>query len=114
MFFRTEYGPASNVTFSCWERTIAYMVTISENLCVNDGGYALDYYTGLTYNLNETGAFVLRQLIEGIPPIQIIQTLEDKYGASHETATTDFNDFIQQLANLKLLKPSEALPDDSM
>jgi hypothetical protein len=114
MFFRTEYGPAFNVTFSCWERTIiAYMVTVSENLCVNDG-FVLDYYTGLTYNLNNTGAFVFKQLIESIPPIQIIQTLENKYGVSHETATIDLNDFILQLANFKLLKPSEALPDDSM
>jgi hypothetical protein len=100
--------------FTVDERSILFMANVSENLYVNGDGFVFDYYTGLTYDLNHTGAFVLKQLLDGIPPVQIIRALEKKYGTSHETATIDLNDFLQQLANFKLLKPSEALPDDSM
>ena len=90
------------------------MANVSENLYVNDNGFVFDYYTGLTYDVNHTGVFVIRQLLDSTPPAQIIRALEKKYGTSHETATIDLNDFLQQLADLNLFKPSETLPDDSM
>jgi len=101
-------------SFTADERSILFMANVSENLYVNDNGFVLDYYTGLTYNLNHTGTFILKQLLDVTPPVQIIRALEKKYGTSRDTAAIDLDDFLRQLAKLKLLKPSEALPDDSV
>ena len=88
------------------------MVNVSDSLYVNDSGFVFDYYTGLTYNLNHTGIFIIKQLLEGTPRAAIARTLETKYGISHEAAASDLDDFLQQLDSLKLLEPSEAPPDD--
>ncbi len=88
------------------------MVNVADNLYVNDGGFVFDYYTGFTYNLNHTGIFILKQLLKGTPRTVIARALETKYGISYETATSDLDDFLQQINNQKLLRPSEAPPDD--
>lgn len=90
------------------------MANVSQNLYINDNGFVFDYYTGLSYNLNPTGIFVLRQLLEGTPLAEITRALESKYNISHRTATSDLDDFLRQLSSLNLLRPSEALADDSM
>ena len=90
------------------------MISDRRSLYINDNGFVFDYATGFTYSLSHTGIFILKQLLEGIPLTDIIRALEKKYGISHGTATGDLNDFLQQLANLNLFKPSEALLDDSM
>ena len=90
------------------------MVDVSADLYVNDNGFVFDYCTGLTYNLNHTGIFILKQLLEGTPLAEITRALGNKYGISHGTAIGDLDDFLQQLASLNLYRPSEAPPDDSM
>ncbi len=85
------------------------MVIASDNLYINENGFVFDYRTGLTYAINHTGIFLLRQMLAGAPRPEIIHALEKKYGVNHETATSDLDDFLQQLSNLDLLnKPSEA------
>ncbi len=90
------------------------MANISQNVYVNDNGIVYDYYTGLTYSLNPTGIFILRQLLEATPVAEIPHALENKFGISRKTASSDLDDFLQQLSSLNLFRPSEALPDDSM
>ena len=90
------------------------MVDVSADLYVNDNGFVFDYCTGLTYSSNPTGAFILRQLLEGTPIAEITGALESEYGISHRTATSDMDDFLEQLSNLNLFTPDEALSDDSM
>jgi len=90
------------------------MANVSEKLYVDDNGFVFDYYTGLTYDLNPTGRFILRGLLEGTPLAEISRTLEDKYGINRRTASADIDDFLQQLSSLNLLRLKEALPDDSM
>ena len=82
---------------------------ISKNLYISDNGFIFDYDTGLTYGLNPTGVFTLRQLFEGNALAEITHTLENKYGISQRVVTSDIDDFLQQLSSLKLFRYSEAL-----
>ena len=84
------------------------MANVSDNLYINDSGFVFDYYTGLTYNLNHAGIFILNRLHEGAPPAVIARALETEYGIGHETATSDLDDFLKQLDSLDLFKPGEA------
>lgn len=85
------------------------MAIAFDNLYINENGFVFDHRTGLTYTVNHTGIFLLRQLLEGMPRAEIIHALGEKYDINHQTATGDFDDFLQQLVNFNLLdKPSEA------
>ena len=85
------------------------MAIAFDNLYINENGFVFDHRTGLTYAVNHTGIFLLRQLLDGIPRTEIIHALGEKYGINHQTATSDLDDFLKQLTNLNLLnKPSEA------
>jgi len=90
------------------------MAKVCENLYVNGNGFVFDYYGGQTYNLNPTGIFILRELLEGTPPAEITRTLENKYQIGYRTATSDVDDFLQQLSALGLFDSNGAKPDDSM
>jgi len=79
------------------------MADTKRNLHVYDNGFVFDSQGGLTYNLNQTGMFILRQLLAGTPPAEITRMLENKYQISRKVATSDLDDFLQQLSSLKLL-----------
>jgi len=81
-------------------------------LYVNNNGFVFDYQTGLTYHLNSTGTFVLRQLLEKTPLAEIRRTLQDEYHLDSRTAISDLDDFFQQLSSLNLLKPEEVPTND--
>ena len=88
------------------------MASSCPNLYINDNGFVFDYATGFTYSLNHTGILILKQLLEEIPLADINNALEKKYGISHETATSDLREFLQQLSSLNLFKSSEAASND--
>jgi len=88
--------------------------SVGHNLYVNGNGFVFDYYRGHTYNLNSTGTFILRELLEGTTPAEISRALENKYRISHRIAAGDIEDFLQQLSALDLFGSNGAQPHDSM
>ena len=75
-----------------------------ENLYISDKGFIFDYSTGLTYNLNPTGMFVLDKLLKEVPRDEILRSLQNRFGVDDKTAAIDVDDFLQQLSALNLLE----------
>jgi hypothetical protein len=90
------------------------MLTVSKNIYVNDNGFVFNFYTGLTYGLNQTGTFILKRLQERAPVPEIARGLEDAYGIGRKTVASDVDEFLQQLASLNLISRDGVLPNDSV
>ena len=84
-------------------------LAVSENLYVSESGFVFNYHTGETYILNTMGVFLLRQLIKGTPLAEISYALEKKDGISHRKATSDIDDFLEQLSSFNLLLRNKVL-----
>lgn len=54
--------------------------------------------------LNDSGAFLWRQLAEGKDKTAVIESLVNEYGISYDLALTDVEDFLRELADRKLLE----------
>lgn len=79
-------------------------------LALSDNGFLFDTWTGCTFTLNPTGTAVLRGLQQGLSPRQIGSQLATEFEVDMETATTDVNDFVHQLVELKVL--DDEVPHD--
>ena len=75
-----------------------------QKLYINTNGFVFDYQTGLTYRFNQTGIFILRQLLEGTSLAKIRRTLRKEYNIDSRTAKSDLDDFLQQLSGLNLIR----------
>ncbi len=55
-------------------------------------------------NLNETGAFLFRKMIDGTTREDLIKDLTDEYDVDVETATKDVDDFIEKVEKENLFE----------
>ncbi|MFI6040785.1 lasso peptide biosynthesis PqqD family chaperone [Nocardia sp. NPDC051321] len=77
----------------------------------DDGLALLDGDTGRYFDLNPTGALVLRVLLEGGTPADAARTLTIEYGIDLPTATRDVEDLLAELRAAHLLdEGKEPLP----
>jgi Coenzyme PQQ synthesis protein D (PqqD) len=63
----------------------------------DDGLVLLDERVGRYWQLNRTGAFVLRLLLDGATPHQVAQTLADRHAISAEQAAADVTALLAHL-----------------
>jgi hypothetical protein len=69
-----------------------------------DYGIALlDEDSGQYWNLNPTGALVLRTLLEGGTPAQAVQALTEEYAVDLDTASRDVDDLVGGLRSAGLV-----------
>ena len=54
--------------------------------------------------LNDSGAFLWRQLAEGKDKTAVIESLVNEYGIGYDLALTDVEEFLNELADRKLLE----------
>ncbi|MGH3799832.1 MAG: lasso peptide biosynthesis PqqD family chaperone [Pseudonocardiaceae bacterium] len=69
----------------------------------DDGVVLLDERAGRYWQLNRTGALVLRLLLDGATPHQIAQTLVDRHPVSTEQAAADVTALLERLHTAGLL-----------
>lgn len=69
----------------------------------DDGMVLLDERTGRYWQLNATGAVVLRKLLDGAAPHQIAQTLADRHAVSTEQAAADVAAVLERLGTAGLV-----------
>jgi hypothetical protein len=69
----------------------------------DDGLVLLDERAGRYWQLNPTGALVLRLLLNGATPHQIAHTLTDRHPVSTEQATADVTALLQRLHTAGLI-----------
>jgi Coenzyme PQQ synthesis protein D (PqqD) len=76
----------------------------------DDGLVLLDERAGRYWQLNPTGALVLRLLLEGVTPHQIAQTLADRHAVSTERAAADVAALLEHLHNAGLVAAAKEHP----
>ncbi|MGH4007938.1 MAG: lasso peptide biosynthesis PqqD family chaperone [Pseudonocardiaceae bacterium] len=69
----------------------------------DDGMVLLDERAGRYWQLNPTGALVLRMLLDGAAPHRVTQTLASRYTVSFEQAAADVADLLEQLHIARLV-----------
>lgn len=69
----------------------------------DDGLVLLDERAGRYWQLNRTGAHVLRLLLDGTTPHQAAQTLTDRHAVSSEQASADVSALLKRLHDAGLL-----------
>jgi hypothetical protein len=73
------------------DRIIQSEITLTEN------GFLFDHNSGLTYTLNETGAFIFHLADKGKQAYQILAPLMKEFDIDERTAQRDIDDFFRQL-----------------
>ncbi|NEE16319.1 lasso peptide biosynthesis PqqD family chaperone [Streptomyces sp. SID7499] len=69
----------------------------------DDGTVLLNERTGRYWQLNNTGAHVLRELLDGRPPAAIATALASRYGIDAQQAERDVSAVIERLRGSKLV-----------
>jgi len=69
----------------------------------DDGMVLLDERAGRYWQLNRTGAFIVRTLLEGSTPQEIAKTLAQQHGVSVEQVTADIAVLIERLQTAGLV-----------
>jgi hypothetical protein len=69
----------------------------------DDGAVLLDERAGRYWQLNSTGALVLRLLLDGVAPHHIAETLADRHTLSTEQTATDVAALLQHLPTAGLV-----------
>ena len=66
-------------------------------LAISEEGFIFDPETGSVFSANETGVFILKQLISGATAEEVIQRMVETFNAELERARVDFIEFVEQL-----------------
>ena len=75
-----------------------------------DGLVLLDERAGRYWQLNPTGALVLRLLLDGVTPSQVAQTLADRHAVSTERAAADVASLLEHLHTAGLVAVAKEHP----
>lgn len=74
------------------------------NVAVSENGFLFLPTTGESFTLNEIGKSILDYLKEGKSSEEILSNIVDNYDIESAIAERDFNDFINQLRNFRLVE----------
>lgn len=87
-------------------RTESGKITVSQAVTsrkTGDEAVILNLETSDYYSANETGTFIWDRLGEGQKPARIAEALAAEYGITEQQARQDTEDFIKDLARLKIV-----------
>lgn len=76
---------------------------IPSNLAISDSGFIFFPTTGETFTLNPIGSEILKLLKEGNDYDTVIESVVADYDVDRGSFERDFNDFLNQLKNFKLI-----------
>ena len=74
-----------------------------KDLAVSESGFLFDPYSGTTFNLNNTGKFVLQLLTDGKGIEEIEAGLRNKFEVGDEDLRSDIYEFVNLLKENHLL-----------
>lgn len=76
---------------------------IRTNVQINDNGFVFSYDLGTTFTSNRSGIEILKMLQQGFPKEKVKARMMELFGISETEFEKDFQDFLVQLRNLRLL-----------
>lgn len=68
-----------------------------KDLKINSKGFAFDSRTGNTYSINATGLFVINGMKSGMPYLQMICKMAERFDVDGATAVVDAENFLEEL-----------------
>ncbi|MDN3644824.1 PqqD family protein [Pontixanthobacter aestiaquae] len=71
---------------------------------VADGMSLMDIESGKYFHFDETGARIWKQMDGAMPVSELCEKLEKQFEVDTETCRTDTLEFLQELANMDLVK----------
>ena len=74
---------------------------------VEYGTALLDEDRGMYWNLNPTGALILRTLLDGGTVEQAVRALTDEYEVNRDSARRDVEELVRDLCSAELVEQSE-------
>lgn len=74
-----------------------------KDLAISESGFLFDPYSGTTFNLNNTGKFILQLIMEGKGIEEIEAALRDKFEVGAEDLQNDIYEFVNLLKENHLL-----------
>jgi len=78
-----------------------------ENLALSENGFLFDARTGNTFSLNKTGSFLLREMINGASPEELVDRMIEKFDVDFKVASRDVEQFLFRLKDLKVTEEDE-------
>ena len=87
-------------------RALLRWAAVYENLALSENGFLFNTRTGHTFSLNTTGTWVLRMLIEEVPPAELPARLVEAFDVDPATATRDVELFLFRLRDMDLTADS--------
>ena len=76
---------------------------IRNNVQIHDNGFVFCYDLGTTFTTNRSGVEILKMLQQGYDKERIRGRLTELFGLSEAAFEKDYQDFMVQLHNLRLL-----------
>jgi hypothetical protein len=76
---------------------------LRSNIRINDNGFVFAYDLGTTFTTNRTGVEILKLLQQGRPKEEIGVHVVRTFGITPLEFEKDYQDFLVQLKNLRLL-----------
>ncbi len=76
---------------------------IPSNLAISENGFIFFPTTGETFTLNPIGNEILTKMKSGIDYDSIVEAVVVEYDVDRGSFERDFNDFLNQLKNFKLI-----------
>ncbi len=75
---------------------------ILSRLAINNEGFVFNPMSGDSFQVSETGLFILNELRAGRAEEAVVRSLMDKYDVTMEVAQRDVADFLANLKHLGL------------
>lgn len=75
-----------------------------KNLAMNDNGFIFDPESGYSYTSNETGLFILKQLVAGLERKDIFKALSEVYEVSEDNFNSDYDHYLLMLEALDMVE----------
>lgn len=79
---------------------------LASSLNITENGFLFAPTSGESYTVNELGSFIISQIQDYIDSQEIISSIISEFEIDANSVEKDFNDFINQLANLRLVVKS--------
>jgi hypothetical protein len=78
-------------------------MALKDRITLTDSGFLFDHTSGVTFTLNHTGAFIMRELLEEKDAESILTEVLRKYELEEREARFEIEQFVTQVKKYSLL-----------
>ncbi len=76
---------------------------LNDRITLTESGFLFDHATGITYTLNNSGTYIMQQLLAEKEPNSILRDVMNKFEVDEREARFDIEQFVTQIKKFSLL-----------